>query len=264
MAEFIPAAGISEVWVAAANMLLSAKEHRLSNLIVEVDSSIPENFAVRGLVNALLAKTEGREDVIEAVADTIFPWDLYDPNESDSSAELFKRWEITNRIARQVVPKGDYFQRMCAYPLDGYKKGGGHVNQLSRVADQLRKAHHEYKNQENNGNHYEIGISFGSDELCIYKPGVDNCKMGFPCLSHLSVTLIDGRLDLTATYRAQDLDAKAYGNYVGLLRVIDFLANESGFEKGNLICVATCAKFDGSITPIKTLVSDCLAALKGE
>ena len=65
--------------------------------------------------------------------------------------------------------------------------------------------------------------------------------MGFPCLSHISVTLFQGRLELTAVYRNQHFITKAYGNYVGLADLQAFIAAEAGCPVGDLLCVATHA-----------------------
>src|ERR1019366_4723988 len=92
-----------------------------------------------------------------------------------------------------------------------------------------------------NESYYELGLSTVDDELRIQDPESDPFTRGFPCLSHVSVTLQDNRVHLTATYRSQDFTAKGYGNLVGLGRLGQFLANESEHELGELVCVATCA-----------------------
>jgi len=63
----------------------------------------------------------------------------------------------------------------------------------------------------------------------------------FPCLSHISLTLVRGRLNMTAVYRNQAFITRAYGNYLGLSRLLCFLATETATSPGEIEVVATHA-----------------------
>ena len=72
-------------------------------------------------------------------------------------------------------------------------------------------------------------------------PAFDNSPIGFPCLSHVSFTLVGQKIHLTALYRNQDFVSRAYGNFVGLARLGTFIAREVGRELGEVLCVASHA-----------------------
>jgi hypothetical protein len=103
-------------------------------------------------------------------------------------------------------------------------------------------------------------------ELRIQRPGQDRHIMGFPCLSHISLTLEHGRLHLAATYRNHHFIRKAYGNYLGLIWLLDFLAHESGCQVGEILCLSTHADGEfglrGGKTAIKQLIRGCRAAVR--
>jgi hypothetical protein len=84
--------------------------------------------------------------------------------------------------------------------------------------------------------------------------------MGFPCLSHISLTLHESAIHLTALYRNQGFVRKAYGNYVGLARIARFFATEVGVAVGEITCVATHADAEFDVagkTRLHELVDLC-------
>ena len=86
---------------------------------------------------------------------------------------------------------------------------------------------------------------------------------GFPCLSHISLTLVGGRLSMTALYRNQTFIARAYGNYVGLSRLLTFIADQTDTECGEIEVVATHADAELELgrQRIGRLVDGCRALL---
>ena len=68
----------------------------------------------------------------------------------------------------------------------------------------------------------------------------------FPCLQHLAFnTDIKSRsLEITAFYATQQLFVKAYGNWLGLCRLGDFIANQSGLKLTRFTCFANVQKMD--------------------
>ena len=75
------------------------------------------------------------------------------------------------------------------------------------------------------------------------------------------------RLHLLAVYRSHDFISRAYGNYLGLGRVLHFVAQESGVSAGELTCVSASATAEitrgGSFgrQRVHALLEDCQAAL---
>jgi len=77
----------------------------------------------------------------------------------------------------------------------------------------------------------------------VFSPGLDPGYMSFPCLSHLSVKYDHRRrvVHLTALYRNHTFLSHAYGNYVGLGRLMAFICAETGTKPGDLVSVSTHA-----------------------
>jgi thymidylate synthase len=157
------------------------------------------------------------------------------------------------RVHRRISGEAEtYFDRLVAYPgVDGQP-----VNQLE---EQVRRLQGQIGVKGPKSSAYEIGICDPTD-LRIYIPGKDHKYMGFPCLSHISLTLHGGAVHLTALYRNQGFVRKAYGNYVGLARIGRFFATEVGVRLGEIMCVATHADAELDVagaTRLRELVQRC-------
>jgi hypothetical protein len=256
MTAFVSGADVSTAWLAGARHLLAQPDGQASNLGVSIANPIAERPELRRELEAFAMELSrrGREvPRIESVAGTIFPSSFYRPRAADPETHLY---DLEQRI-RAVVRKhrqnrgGTYFERLVAYPVGN----GQTMNQLHHVIERLRSAS---RSGRRNGNQYE---------LALFHPERDTYPVGFPCLSHVSITLINGRLDATAVYRNQYFVGRAYGNYLGLGEVLRFLATESGFAVGELLCVASHAKLEiGTYgrSRVEALVDRCTAQLGGD
>jgi thymidylate synthase len=91
----------------------------------------------------------------------------------------------------------------------------------------------------------------------IFEPGQDrNRAMAFPCLSHCSFQLgRDGRVHALAHYRSQYLLQRAYGNYLGLGRLLDYVATSAGLSTGELTVVAGHIQLEAGVTDVRRLVA---------
>jgi len=67
--------------------------------------------------------------------------------------------------------------------------------------------------------------------------------MSFPCLSHLSFKYDHRRtlLHLTALYRNHTYLSHAYGNFIGLGRLMQFACRETETRPGELVSISTHA-----------------------
>ena len=110
----------------------------------------------------------------------------------------------------------------------------------------------------------ECSVQDNTATIQIRQPNKDTRIVGFPCLSHISLVLDkERRLNMTAIYRNQYFIQKAYGNYLGLCRLLRFVSREVGCETGALVCVAVHADAELSKKgkrDIKKLVHDCREA----
>lgn len=65
--------------------------------------------------------------------------------------------------------------------------------------------------------------------------------MGAPCLQYVQFHPQDGKISLTALYRNHDFLHKAFGNFLGLARIAQFVAGETGRTAGAVTCISVHA-----------------------
>lgn len=240
---------ISTAWLDAAEFLMDQPDWHTSNLAVAISQPTTERPAIRTELDDFLRQAGADIPGVTTVAGTIFQQSFYRPSANDPRQHLYNLERDTRRVVRRhpANRRGTYFQRLVAWP----QADGGEFNQLEATVVKLRTA---AERGHRNGNKYELSV---------FHPLRDTNPLGFPCLSHVSVTLRDGYLDLTALYRNQYFISRAYGNYVGLAQLLRFLAAESGFEVGELLCIASHGRLDTDHcgkTQVRELLERCQAA----
>ena len=62
-----------------------------------------------------------------------------------------------------------------------------------------------------------------------------------PCMIAVDIKLRDGKLNLFALFRSHDFGRKAYGNYIGLGKLLNMLSQETGYDIGELVCYSVSA-----------------------
>ncbi len=272
MTLLIESDNISSAWLQAM-LALQKNGGEMANLIVSILPNPTECKAVTVALDRFLS-TNPKAFSLEKVAGTIFPWELYLPELLGLAAQthLYENHQLVRLIERRFNKKGNYFDRMVCWP----GPGGTTVNQLEKKIS-------DYRNAVARGcgthNAFEISLSPVTDDsysevavndleregedIRLYDPNLDRSIMGFPCLSHISISLIKHKLHMTATYRNQFFIQKAYANYLGLYRLLAFLAREIGVETGELACVATHADDEAGSnkwttkSAVNTLLADC-------
>lgn len=266
MIKVISESNLSLGWLAALEYLLRCGG-RATHLHVGIEDVSEENVEIRYLLDKFI-EFKG-EYPVSSVANTVFPAALYYPDNprlkgSKARHHLYQMYQQGDKV-RQRHPAnkfGTYFNRMIDWP-----SGRKTVNQLERIIDRLQS--NRTRNNPLSSN-YELSVG-GSEEcfvqddtadIQIRLPGTDTSIMGFPCLSHISFVLDKGRLSMTALYRNQHFIRKAYGNYLGLSRLLRFICQEAGCETGELVCIASHAdaEFNLGKRDILKLVKDCREA----
>lgn len=241
MAELFKTKTISDAWVTGMTHLLSVGGTE-SNLIIQIESNL-ENERVRKRFDDFLSDHE--LDPIDRVADTIFPDDFYRGGPGEAAREHLYKMERLSALVERRFTGDSYFDRLIDWPCYDENGEPSTWNQLEYRLGVLKTA---WESGKKTLNIFELGISNGlpddlshlsTGDMRTQLPHVDKFIQGFPCLSHISLTLFKGRLDLTATYRNQHFINKAYGNFVGLFRLLRFLSLEIGCEMGFVICNAT-------------------------
>jgi len=239
LATLVRGRNLSLAWLAAVECLL-AGNGRDVNLAVTIEHPGDEDPIIRDTLDTLL--TERQDSSVATVASTIFPEGLYHPRLGERARQhLYEMYDEGYPVIQRHPSNrfGTYFRRFTAWP-----GRVGAVNQIERTVQRLRG---QLAHKGTLSSVYELGISDPEDDepaatqLRAYDPGHDTQLRGFPCLSHVSLTLVNRCLHMTALYRNQHFVRKAYGNYVGLSRLLSFLCKEVACDPGELVCVATHA-----------------------
>jgi thymidylate synthase len=221
---------LSIAWADAFLGLMSPEFKETTTLIVSitdiVGAAINEDKQIRQILDKAL---EARKTSCHTIANTIFPQSLWNP--SRERALLYERytkyaWPRVKKCSANR--RGTYFQRLVAF-----ENGEIPINQLEHVISTWLK-----------GNHRHSAL-----QVSIFDPKHDhtNCRqMGFPCLHQICFTPMgaNGRdgLAITGFYATQHIFEKAYGNYLGLCRLGQFVAHEMGLRFVQMTCIAASAK----------------------
>ncbi len=256
MAIFIHGPNVSVAWVQGLEALLGLDGEAV-NFTVAIDAPTTELPAIRGEVDSFIderRRTKTGIQRISTVANTIFPQSLYVERLGiDAETHLYEMERRSRPVTRRRNSRGNYFERMVAWPgADGQT-----FNQLDQAITRLRRLR-EAGHQR--GNQFEVGLATPADEaiaIPVAVPGRDRQTIGFPCLSHVSLSLQKGVIHMSALYRNHEFLERAYGNYVGLGRLLRFVAHQSGWPVGELTCVSasvTLGRFS------KRSLNDLLAA----
>ena len=221
---------LSRAWLRAISLANNGPRKEVSTLIVNLENvangNPVEDSSIRNKLDEAL---ESNGDFsVATVASTIFPSSLRRLGESRQEffSRYLKVWPRINAIKQNR--RGTYFQRLIAYP----QPGTGAFNQLDFVVSA-----------------YSGGTRRRSALQCaILAPSVDlNATpfQGFPCMQQVAfIPEGENGLRISALYPMHYLWARAYGNYLGLLNLGRFMAQEMGLELTALTCVALVAKLD--------------------
>ncbi len=245
-AELIRGKNLSHAWLRAMYHLCGAGGTATNFCVAFNDYS--EEPPIRETLNSFIdtyrAGEQPKSEIypVSTVANTIFPTAFYrwGSPRTESRQRLYDLHARAMRVQRRMRDKDNYFNRLVSWP-----SSDGPLNQLEALVLKLTR---EVKATNPKSSCYEVGIEHpefdavtSGGDVRVQSPEHDKRIMGFPCLSHLSFTLVGGELHLTAVYRNQHFIARAYGNYVGLARLVEFVTQESGCIPGEILCVATHA-----------------------
>jgi len=220
--------------IAWAKAFVEVMEHsEVSPLTITVDGldteEITEDRRIRTLLDTSLSETGHIS--CETVAGTIFPMSFWNPNrEADL---LFARYRRCRKRILQCPANhnGVYFDRLMAYGKDN----GEAVNQLAYII----KTYTEKDNHRRSALQATV-LDPRSDES-------DQQRRGFPCLQQIGfVPMSKKRLNVVAFYPMQHLYNKAYGNYLGLCRLGQFMAQEMGLTLAQLTCFVGIGQYSNT------------------
>ena len=227
MSKFFRSETSAHGWVDAMEYLVECDGGKDFNLVIAIQKpcvEIPE--ATRAIDE--LAKALGLKSTMEN-ANAIWPSFFARPNRK--SAEVFADME---RYAIPAIKSAcrnrhdSYVERLVAWRS---VESAAPVPQLQNVLARIKS---EQRNSAPKSSSYEVSV---------YSPGLDSGYMSFPCLSHLSFKYDHrrGLLHLTALYRNHTYLSHAYGNFIGLGRLIQFVCRETETSPGELVSISTHA-----------------------
>jgi hypothetical protein len=236
--------------------MLAIPSHKAVHFGVRIaEPAGPEDAGIRAIADELLA-LEGLQQ-IKSIRNTIFPaaWAERFAEPADLAQHYRDKYPIIRRFPKNR--DGTYFGRLVAYPMSlDYAEEP--FDQLTDVIGKLRQ---------------ESTIGAGSTrarnlssryEINIWKPSDLPTGMGFPCMAHMSLHLVDGSLHMLAQYRNQYLIERGYGNYLGLAQLQRYIATAAGLSSGELMILASHAKLDThgklNMTAIRRAIARARAA----
>lgn len=253
MSVLVSGESVSHAWIRTLALVRKAPQGRQVHVVTSVRAPDVEQLDMRDALDKVLANAGAQS--VETVAQTIFPSALYSAPPlrwspdlpPDAQAELDAAADALYDAYAELLPllrtvhankSGTYFSRMITWP----GKHAGGTNQLKLRIEGLRR---EARNGRRTNNTLDIdvaadGLETGLSGVQVYAP-TDKRTRGFPCLTHIDLTLLNGELHATAVYRHQYLVEKAYGNLVGLGALLQFLCQQSGWRLGELVVHATLA-----------------------
>jgi hypothetical protein len=275
----IVAANVSEAWLDMLRALQAADGHKAFHTVVRITDAASEEPEVREAADRLLADLDLYS--IDTVANTIFPAQIAATSaDHDEFVARYRRMYPALKARLRDNGHGTYFGRLVAYPA-----GETPLDQIAVLVNRLAR---ERASGQPKSARYEVAVAHPSDlvddadllpEITmgtesdsdtagdndplpsfaapIYIPGMDNSPMGFPCLSHVSFQLgRDDQLHGLAQYRSQYLVQRGYGNYLGLGRLLTYIAGQAGIAPGVLTVVAGYAQVETAQLRVRRLVSD--------
>ncbi|RDI16347.1 hypothetical protein [Lentzea flaviverrucosa] len=252
LGSIVSASDVSDGWLQMIDIALSAPQYQLLHSVVRMANPTAEDPHVRTAVDEMLSARKLAP--VETVANTIFPASL--AARCKDAEELSDRYRrIYARLRKESTKNrsGTYFGRLVEYPgLEGKGQLPRLIKLLSReVKKQRRVALYEMAPSspvvdfepvvENGSAEYEAVLS---EPVSVYAPEKDGLPFGFPCLTQLSFQLDGDRLHGLALYRGQYLVERAYGNYLGIGRLLDYIASSSGLKCGQLTVMVGYAQVE--------------------
>lgn len=231
MTELASGRTVVDAWRAAAQRVLDRATYRIPNLVTDITE--PTVFD-RAWLTTYDPLAVGAKDRLSPVVKVLFPYAGRRPGET--RAQFYERWNRALRRNRDlgflVAKWGTYFERLTTF--------AGETNQLENIITAL--ATWKLKPAA------ALVAHLSSPSLDAIQP------MGSPCLQFIEVLRRDDQIDLVAVYRNHDFLNKALGNYIGLGRLLHFIATESGIAPGTLTCHSVHA-YCNSPTKLRQLMA---------
>ncbi|TGL50811.1 thymidylate synthase [Leptospira wolffii] len=215
---------LSTAWGKAIVQLKKDKRTRNSPLLISftgiTNDCIDEDLQIRAIVDKILITK--KKHTIREVAYTIFPNELWNLTKRSKSTKEFYELYTTRALLKMKKRDpannyGTYFERMISF--SGWKKEEMRkVNQLEFVIGLLKK---------------KQKIRLSALQIALFDPAKDHtgqAQRGFPCLQQIGISYEKEGFMLNAFYPSQYMIERAYGNYLGLANLANFISSETGMK----------------------------------
>jgi hypothetical protein len=226
---------LSHAWAELFLRIIDNPGTKTSTTVISLrclGKGVCEDSTIRSALDACL--TAFNKQQVQTVSNTIFPENLWKLSQGNRQV-LFEKY-ISNltrikALNRAKNCRGLYFERLIAFAPE---PNGGINNQLEYIISQY------------NGN---PGFRKSAFQASIFDPRRDHTKsgqLGFPCLQHLQFVPDNQErtLSVNAFYATQQVFEKAYGNYLGICRLGQFMAHEMNLPLDTVNIVIGVAKVD--------------------
>jgi hypothetical protein len=246
--EPVDADDIARAWLDTIVAVAAQPEQRAFHVVTRMRAAERDGESrIHAAASELLADADLQP--LNTVANTVFPAAMAQQTR-DIEALTARYEDVYPQLRKYQKNKfGTYFHRLVAYPGQS-----GPVNQIARVitnlnselaGDRPMRARYE-ANLETPGDadSQGEGVSGGAAAVPVYAADRDTRRLGFPCLSFLSFQHDTTHLHAVAHYRSQYLLERGLGNYLGIARLLRYIAEHTGLGVGALTVVAGYAAAD--------------------
>lgn len=278
MLAITPQETITSGWITTLHATTRERSGRVLHMVTTISQPGIPDSALVDLIDAMTAPAHS----VSTVASTVFPSSLYaDPGITwspdlsaadeqrlhEAAQNLYEsyRFMLPTIVTAPGNGHGTYFGRLVSWPgntANGYNQLEVRIRQLrghrrrnyssTNAADMVVEGLAEHESDEVNG-------------LQVYK-SKDERLQAFPCLVHIDLSVLHNRLNLLAVYRHWHLVTKAYGNLIGLSRLHNFLAQQSGYGLGEMVVHGTVANAEFNkfgVQRVRQLDADAQSILPG-
>lgn len=180
--------------------------------------------------------TGDKNNQLNNIINTIFPYKL--ASRVDSRQDLYDKYMNIYKRSRRLGKQkwGTYFQRLINYPSDGLYL----YNQLENAINSL-----------NGKSTCKNFITFHLTSVNIES----NVRpIGAPCWQFGEIVKQNNKLNLVVVYRNHDYFYKAFGNFIGLSKLLQYICEQTKCEPGKLIVHSTHAYYNSTKTNLRNLL----------
>jgi hypothetical protein len=226
----IEESNLSRAWGRVLLYILDHSGTKATPVLVSLtkftDGEPEEDGDIRRQLDLCLRAKEKQS--VHTVANTLFPRSLYRLAGYNRARlyELFlENYDRYVALEPSKNGRGMYFQRLIDY-------GPQKINQLEFIISQYRS---------------RPGVRSSMFQATTFDPALDNtnaAQLAFPCMQQISFVPVHEGLVVNAFYASQQLFDKAYGNYLGICRLGNFVAREMGLPLARVNCFAGVLKLE--------------------